>query len=91
MQVSELLEKLDNNNKNQLENEIVNMGSSAVPVLVEKLQTSKGLVRGVVAMSLIRIGEDSVSLLKEAANKNHDFTWVADYLINEIEGSKVAS
>ncbi len=90
MQVNELLEKLDNNNKNQLENEIVSMGSSAVPVLVEKLQTSKGLVRGVVAMSLIRIGEDSVSLLKEAANKNHDFTWVADYLINEIEGSKVA-
>lgn len=90
MQVNELLEKLDNNNKNQLENEIVSLGSSAVPVLIEKLQTSKGLVRGVVAMSLIRIGEDSVSLLKEAANKNHDFTWVADYLINEIEGSKVA-
>lgn len=90
MQVNELLEQLDNNNKNQLENEIVSMGSSAVPVLVEKLQTSKGLVRGVVAMSLIRIGEDSVSLLKEAANKNHDFSWVADYLINEIEGSKVA-
>ncbi len=90
MQVDELLEKLDNNNKNQLENEIVSLGSSAVPVLIEKLQTSKGLVRGVVAMSLIRIGEDSVSLLKEAANKNQEFTWVADYLINEIEGSKVA-
>ena len=87
---NELLEKLDNNNKNQLENEIVSLGSSAVPVLIEKLQTSKGLVRGVVAMSLIRIGEDSVSLLKEAANKNQEFTWVADYLINEIEGSKVA-
>lgn len=90
MQVNELLEKLDNNNKNQLENEIVSLGSSAVPVLIEKLQTSKGLVRGVVAMSLIRIGEDSVSLLKEAANKNQEFIWVADYLINEIEGSKVA-
>lgn len=90
MQVNELLEKLDNNNKNQLENEIVSLGSSVVPVLIEKLQTSKGLVRGVVAMSLIRIGEDSVSLLKEAANKNQEFTWVADYLINEIEGSKVA-
>lgn len=51
MQVNELLEKLDNNNKNQLENEIVSLGSSAVPVLIEKLQTSKGLVRGVVAMS----------------------------------------
>lgn len=90
MQVNELLERLDNNNKNQLENEIVSLGSSAVPVLIEKLQTSKGLVRGVVAMSLIRIGEDSVNLLKEAANKNQEFTWVADYLINEIEGSKVA-
>ena len=90
MQVNELLEKLDNNNKNQLENEIVSLGSSAVPVLIEKLQTSKGLVRGVVAMSLIRIGEDSVSLLKEAANKNQEYTWFANYLINEIEGSKVA-
>lgn len=90
MQVNELLEKLDNNNKNQLENEIVSMGSSAVPVLVEKLQTSKGLVRGVVAMSLIRIGEDSISVLKEAADKNKDFTWVANYLIHEITNSEVA-
>ena len=90
MQVNELLEKLDNNNKNQLENEIVSMGSSAVPVLVEKLQTSKGLVRGVVAMSLIRIGEDSISMLKEAADKNKDFTWVANYLIHEITNSEVA-
>ncbi len=90
MQLSEILDQLDNSNKNELENQIVSMGSSAVPVLVEQLQVSKGLKRGVVAMSLIRIGEDSVSFLKEAANKNKDFTWVANYLINEINGSRVA-
>jgi len=90
MQLVEILEQLDNSNKNELENQIVSMGSSAVPVLVEQLQISKGLKRGVVAMSLIRIGEDSVSFLKEAADKNKDFTWVANYLINEINGSKIA-
>ncbi|MBR2524876.1 hypothetical protein IKE67_00260 [bacterium] len=90
MQLAEILEQLDNTNKNELENQIVSMGSSAVPVLVEQLQISKGLKRGVVAMSLIRIGEDSVSFLKAAADKNKDFTWVANYLINEINGSKIA-
>lgn len=90
MQLVEILEQLDNSNKNELENQIVSMGSSAVPVLVEQLQISKGLKRGVVAMSLIRIGEDSVSFLKEAADKNKDFIWVANYLINEINGSKIA-
>lgn len=90
MQLSEILEHLDNTNKNEMENEIVSMGSSAVPVLVEQLQVSRGLKRGVVAMSLIRIGEDSVKFLKEAADKNKDFTWVADYLINEINCSKAA-
>ena len=90
MQLSEILEQLDNNNKNELENQIVSMGSTAVPVLVEQLQISKGLKRGVVAMSLIRIGEDSVGCLKAAADKNKDFTWVANYLINEINGSKIA-
>lgn len=90
MQLVEILDKLDNTNKNELENQIVSMGSSAVPVLVEQLQCSKGLKRGVVAMSLIRIGEDSISLLKEAADKNKDFTWVANYLIHEITNSEVA-
>ena len=90
MQVVEILDKLDNTNKNELENQIVSMGSSVLPVLVEQLQCSKGLKRGVVAMSLIRIGEESISLLKEAANKNKDFTWVANYLIHEITNSKAA-
>lgn len=90
MQVTEILESLDNNNKNELENQIVEMGANAVPVLVEQLQCSKGLKRGVVAMSLIRIGESSIDSLKAAANKNSDFTWVAKYLINEISGSIAA-
>ncbi len=90
MQLVEILDKLDNTNKNELENQIVSMGSSAVPVLVEQLQCSKGLKRGVVAMSLIRIGEEAISMLKEAADKNKDFTWVANYLIHEITNCEVA-
>lgn len=90
MQLVEILEQLNNTNKNELENKIVSMGSVAVPVLVEQLQISKGLKRGVVAMSLIRIGEDAINCLKAAANKNKDFTWVANYLINEINGFKIA-
>ena len=87
--VEEILGKLetaDNTTKNQLENELVNIGTSAVPVLVEQLQVAKGVKRGVVAMTLIRIGEASVEYLKKAANNNKDFEWVAKYLISEIKG-----
>ena len=87
--VEEILGKLetaDNTTKNQLENELVNIGTSAVPVLVEQLQVAKGVKRGVVAMTLIRIGSPSVEYLKKAANNNKDFEWVAKYLISEIKG-----
>ena len=86
--LQEILTKLDtadNTTKNQLENELVNIGTSAVPVLVEQLQVAKGVKRGVVAMTLIRIGTDAVDYLKKAADKNDDFKWVAEYLVNEIE------
>ena len=86
--LQEILTKLDtadNTTKNQLENELVNIGTSAVPVLVEQLQVAKGVKRGVVARTLIRIGTDAVDYLKKAADKNDDFKWVAKYLVNEIE------
>ena len=86
--LQEILTKLDtadNTTKNQLENELVNIGTSAVPVLVEQLQVAKGVKRGVFAMTLIRIGTDAVDYLKKAADKNDDFKWVAKYLVNEIE------
>lgn len=86
--LQEILTKLDtadNTTKNQLENELVNIGTSAVPVLVEQLQVAKGVKRGVVAMTLIRIGTDAVDYLKKAADKNDDFKWIAKYLVNEIE------
>lgn len=85
--VDEILGKLetaDNTTKNILENELVEQGSLVVPDLVSKLQSVKGVKRGVVAMSLIRIGEASVDCLKKAASANKDFQWVADYLISEI-------
>ena len=80
------LEDADNNTKNNLENMLVAQGQAVVPDLVSKLQIVKGTKRGVVAMSLIRIGEASIDYLKKAANSNKDFEWVAKYLISEIQG-----
>ena len=87
--VDEILVKLetaDNTTKNMLENELVEQGSAVVPELVDKLQSVKGVKRGVVAMTLIRIGEASVEYLRKAATDNKDFEWVAKYLISEIQG-----
>ena len=87
--VDEMLVKLetaDNTTKNKIENILVDQGTSVVPELVDKLQTVRGIKRGVVAMTLIRIGEASVDYLKKAATNNKDFEWVAKYLISEIQG-----
>lgn len=87
--VNEILSKLenaDNTTKNELENELVSIGKSALPQLVDQLQIVRGIKRGVVAMTLIRIGDASVEYLKEAAKENKDFEWVAEYLIREIKG-----
>lgn len=87
--VDEILVKLetaDNTTKNKLENELVEQGSAVVPALVSKLQNISGVKRGVVAMTLIRIGEASIEYLRKAASDNKDFEWVAKYLISEIQG-----
>ncbi len=80
------LETADNIAKNEIENMLVNIGKNAVPELVDQLQIIQGVKRGVVAMTLIRIGDDSVEYLKKAAQNNKDFEWVARYLITEING-----
>ena len=84
------LENVDNNTKNRVENELVSIGSSVVPELVNQLQVVRGIKRGVVAMTLIRLGDASVEYLQQAAAGNKDFQWVAEYLIREIKGSKAA-
>lgn len=80
------LENADNIVKNEIENKLVSIGKKAVPELVDQLQVVQGVKRGVVAMTLIRIGDASVEYLREAAKMNKDFEWVARYLITEIKG-----
>lgn len=87
--VNEILSKLetaDNTTKNELENKLVSIGTSVVPQLVDQLQVVRGIKRGVVAMTLIRLGDASVKYLEKAAQNNKDFEWVAEYLIREIKG-----
>ncbi len=91
--VSELISKLDSadvKTKNDIENVLVDIGETAVEELVNQLQIVTGKIRGVVAMTLIRIGEPSVACLRKAASSNKDFEWVASYLIEEIKGTKAA-
>ncbi|MCD8378572.1 MAG: hypothetical protein LUB59_07290 [Candidatus Gastranaerophilales bacterium] len=88
--VKEILSMLNESDKNEIENMLVNIGTPAVPELVEQLQVVRGLTRGVVAMTLIRIGDSSIDYLKKAAQNNREFEWVAQYLITEIKGSKAA-
>lgn len=84
------LENADNTTKNRIENELVSIGESVVPQLVDQLQVVRGIKRGVVAMTLIRLGDASVKYLEKAAHDNKDFEWVAEYLIREIKGSIAA-
>ena len=83
--VEELFMTEDSKTRAKIENDIVKLGKSAVPYLVNSLNEVKGQVRGIVAMSLIRIGLDAVENLKVFASKNHHMAWVANYLISEIE------
>ena len=80
------LESADNIAKSEIENKLVSIGKTAVPELVDQLQVIQGVKRGVVAMTLIRIGDASVEYLQEAAKINKEFEWVARYLITEING-----
>lgn len=79
-----LLSDVDMNTKNDVENSIVALGARAVNSLIEKLGTLKGIQRGIVAMSLIRIGDAAKAPLKEFALANKDCRWMADYLLSEI-------
>lgn len=79
-----LLSDVDNTTKNDVENTIVAMGAKVVHTLVEKLRTLKGLQRGIVAMSLIRIGESSREPLMALATQCDEYQWMADYLLSEI-------
>lgn len=83
----EKLETADNVAKNSIENEIVNFGDTAVEFLIDMLTGSKGTKRGVAAMSLIRIGEASIRPLRQLSEANKNYTWVANYIIQEIEGN----
>lgn len=79
------LETADAKTKCEIENTLVEI--APVEELVSELQMVKGVVRGIVAMSLIRIGETSIDYLNRAAKYNKDFEWIAQYLIREIKGA----
>lgn len=85
--VVELVDKLinaDNKNRAIIENQIVNLGSTAIKTLVDELQSVNGQIRGIVAMALIRIGKESIYELQNMARQNKELAWISSYIISEI-------
>ena len=78
------LEEANNSEKCTIENKIVAMGERVVEYLADILPTLQGVKRGVVAMSLIRIGEDALAALEKRARENTETAWIYNYLISEI-------
>jgi len=86
-----LLKAVENSDaklRNDIENQIVKIGESGIPTLVNALQTATGSTKALIAMALIRIGKSSINHLRTECKNAPEFSWIADYIINEIEGSR---
>ena len=82
-------ENSDQKLRAEIENNIVKLGVKAVPYLINSFMTIKGTARGLAAMAIIRIGASSVEILENTAQETPDFGWMAEYIINEIEGTQI--
>lgn len=82
-------ETLNPKEKSRIENHLVKMGELAVPFLVSSLKNCTGTARGMAAMALIRIGTPSMRFLEETMAVEPEFSWAAEYIINEIKGTQI--
>jgi hypothetical protein len=83
------VENCDAKTRNEIENRLVQMGDIAVSDLIINLKSATGAIRGLIAMVLIRLGASSIDPLRDACIDTPDLLWMAEYIINEIEGSKM--
>ena len=83
-------ENSDAKTRCKIENHLVKMGEEIVPYLINSIEEVKGSVRGLVAMTLIRIGKVSVKYLEKTAEKKAHLNWVCDYIVNEIRGTQIS-
>jgi hypothetical protein len=83
-------ENSDQKLRAEIENNLVRLGAKAVPYLLDSLMTIKGCSRGIAAMTIIRIGKSSMEFLGVFAKENPRFAWMAEYIINEIQGTQVS-
>lgn len=78
----------DNKVRNEIENAIVKIGEAGIPILVKSLESPSGKTKAIAAMILIRLGSISIEPLKQAFKNNEQYSWVVEYIINEIEGTQ---
>lgn len=70
--------------RSDIENQLVKIGENGITTLVDSLETSSGITQAMIAMVLIRLGNVSIKPLRISCKNN----WIADYIINEIEGTQ---
>jgi HEAT repeat protein len=68
-----------------IENDFVVIGKRAIKYLIKALESSNKQVQRHAAMALIRMGSDVIAPLLNEFNNKPDKTWLADFIINEIQ------
>lgn len=87
---AELLRKAevaDRNEKAIIENKIINLGYKTIPAMIDAIKDSSKSTRAIAAMVLIRMGKVAINPIMDAF-KNSREQWIADYIINEIQGTQ---
>ncbi|MFH0702320.1 MAG: hypothetical protein V2B14_02120 [bacterium] len=81
-------ENSDNKTRNNIENHLVKIGESGIPILVNELKNSPDSVKALIAMVFIRLGGVCIEPLKYAYKDDLENSWMISYIIREIEGTK---
>ena len=79
-------ENADKKTRDDIENQLVNMGETVIEELAAALENTTGSTRALVAMVLIRFGNPSLQPLNSLYKGKREFEWIINYIQNEIEG-----
>lgn len=67
-----------------IENQLVDLGKFQIDQIVKGLASSNSIIKKHAAMTLIRIGPDSIApLVNEYSNKK-ELCWMIDFIVGEI-------
>lgn len=84
----EMLKNADPVLSENVENQLVEIGKNQIGQVVKTLENPNMLVKKHAAMTLIRIGPDSIEPLLNEYSHRKELSWMTDFIIQEITGIK---